>query len=199
MTVAAAHDAIPLELPGGSVPVLLFAGGTTGLVLLGSARSRRAALRIALGEAAEDAGLSALAFAGAIPGDAGVAAGQAAGLLERLGVRARVLVGVGDEAAPALARRHGGPSRPLVLDRAARPRGGARAAARRRPDPQARARQAATTRTRRRRRRPRTVTRSGRSSSGICPEGRGRARRSRMIAEAAIAFAIGVCGDGRRA
>ena len=34
MTPLAAHEAIPLELPGASVPVLLFAGGTTGLVLL---------------------------------------------------------------------------------------------------------------------------------------------------------------------
>ena len=46
--------------------MLLFAGGTTGLVLLGSAEPARS-FCAALGEAAEDAGLSALAFAGAIP------------------------------------------------------------------------------------------------------------------------------------
>ena len=45
MTPLAAHEAIPLELPGGSVPVLLFAGGTTGLVLLGGSAKRRAASR----------------------------------------------------------------------------------------------------------------------------------------------------------
>src|SRR5262249_48277196 len=114
MTVAAAHDAVELELPGGSVPVLLFAGGTTGLVLLGSAEPARS-FCAALGEAAEDGGLSALAFADAIPGDAALAAGHAAALLARLGVEHTVLVGVGDEAVPALRAAAGETFSALVL------------------------------------------------------------------------------------
>jgi hypothetical protein len=97
----AAETTTPLELPGGSVPVLLFAGGATGLVLLAGDGPARA-LCAGLGEAAEEAGLSALAFAGPIPGDPADAAAGGAGLLDRLGVDAGVLVALGEDAAAAL-------------------------------------------------------------------------------------------------
>jgi hypothetical protein len=197
MTVAAAHEAVPLELPGGSVPVLLFAGGTTGLVLLGSTEPARS-FCAALGEAAEEAGLSALAFAGAISRDAALAAGRAAGLLERLGVEHTVLVGVGDEAAPALRAATGDTFTALVL---AEPRIREEQLAPlladlripklmlvKGDDPAAQA----------------TAAAAYRHAIGPfvvrhLPGGESAGETIGMIAEAAIAFAIGVCGDGRRA
>jgi pimeloyl-ACP methyl ester carboxylesterase len=83
------------------VPVLLFAGGTTGLVLLGGSEPARG-LFASLGETAEASGLSALAFADSIPVDAVLAADRAAALLRRLGVEQTVLVAVGGDAVAAL-------------------------------------------------------------------------------------------------
>jgi hypothetical protein len=197
MTVAAAHEAVPLELPDGEVPVLLFAGGTTGLVLLGSAERTRS-FCAALGEAAEDAGLSALAFAEAIPGDAALAANRGAALLERLGVECTVLVGVGDEAAQALRaasdetfaavvlaepRLREDQLAPLLADlripKLVLVRG---------DDADAQATAAAAYRLAIG---PFVV----RHLPGAAPAD----ETAAMIAEATIAFAIGVCGDGRRA
>jgi len=101
VTVAAAHETTSLGLPGGSAAVLLFAGGTTGLVLLAGSEPARG-FCASLGETAEASGLSALAFAGAIPSDTVVAVDRAAALLESLGVENTVLVALGDDAVAAL-------------------------------------------------------------------------------------------------
>jgi pimeloyl-ACP methyl ester carboxylesterase len=101
--VSAATDTetIAVQLDDGSVPVLLFAGGTTGLVLLAESKPGRA-FCTTLGELAESAGLSALAFAGEIPGDRVLAALRGVRVLESLGVEQTVLVGLGDAAVTAL-------------------------------------------------------------------------------------------------
>jgi hypothetical protein len=90
-----------LELDGASVPVVLYAGGTTGLVLLAGGEPHRA-FCAQLGELAEAAGLSALAFAHETPGDAALAAARSVELLGRLGVEQTVLVAIGDDAGAAL-------------------------------------------------------------------------------------------------
>ena len=198
MSVAAAHEASLLEVPGGEVPVLLFAGGTTGLVLLGGAARARTVLR-ELGEAAEASGLSALAFADEIPGDAAVAAGRAAAMLEGLGVEKTVLVGVGDDAASALRAAAGATFAAVVL-----------------VEPRARPRRARTAPRGRAGRQARTRPGGGRAGAGdgeggVSPRDRPHHRpapaggdteageTAAMIAEATITFAVGACGDGRRA
>ena len=108
MNAAHAQDAIVLDLPEGSVPVLLFAGGTTGLLLLASSEPARRVCA-GLGEVAEAAGLSALAFDGAVSGDLGVAADRGMALLRSLGVENVVLLASGEDAAAAL-RAAAGPS-----------------------------------------------------------------------------------------
>jgi hypothetical protein len=98
----AGNGTIPLDLPGGgTVAVTLFAGGTTGLVLLDST-GEHTSLWAGLGEQVENEGVSALAFAGPIPGDSANAAVQAARLLERLGVEQSVIVSEGADAPAAL-------------------------------------------------------------------------------------------------
>ena len=197
MTMAAAHEAVQFELPGGSVPVLLFAGGTTGLVLLGSAEPARS-FCAALGEAAEDDGLSALAFAGAIPGDAALAAGHGAALLGRLGVEHTVLVGIGDEAAPALRAAAGGTFAAIVLSEPRITEEQVEPLLAEGPIPKhvlVRGDEAEA---------QATAAAAFRHAIGPfvvrhLPGGAPADETAAMIAEAAIAFAIGVCGDGRRA
>jgi hypothetical protein len=101
VSTAAGAETIAVELEGGSVPVLLFAGGTTGLVLLAESERGRA-FCAALGELAESAGLSALAFAGELPGDRMIAASRGVRMLESLGVERAVAVALGSAAVPAL-------------------------------------------------------------------------------------------------
>jgi hypothetical protein len=101
MSVATEPE-ITLALDGNRrVPVLLFAGDTTGLAFLASTERERS-ICVRLGELAEAAGLSALAFAGDIGAEPVIAASRGAGLLARLGVENAVLVAFGDFAAPAL-------------------------------------------------------------------------------------------------
>ena len=69
MSTAVENDDLVLELDAGeSAGIALFAGGTTGLVLLDSTGGREA-FWTSLGERAEGEGLSALGFAGSVPGD----------------------------------------------------------------------------------------------------------------------------------
>jgi len=198
MTVTAAHEAISLELSGGSVPVLPFAGGTTGLLLLASSEPARA-FCAGLGEAAEESGLSALAFAAAIPGDAALAAGEGARMLERLGVEDAVLVAVGDAAVPALRAAAGETFAALVLLRPQILDAQLETLLAGVPIPKLllvngddAADQA-------------TATAAYRHAVGPIvirhlPKGEWMAgETAAMIAEATIAFALGVCGDGRRA
>jgi hypothetical protein len=108
MNLAAETDTFRLDLAGeGSVAVMLFAGGTTGLVLLDSA-GEQTAFWTSLGELAETDGLSALAFVEPVPGDPVGAAVQAARLLARLGVQQAVIAAEGADAPAALrAAAHG--------------------------------------------------------------------------------------------
>ena len=62
MRLSTSTDGAALNVHGRAVPVLLYAGGTTGLVLLARA-GRTRAFCAWLGERAESDGLSALAFA----------------------------------------------------------------------------------------------------------------------------------------
>ena len=101
MTVSAEHATTVLDVDGTSVPVLLYAGGTTGLVLLGGDEERRA-FAAELGELAEYGGLSALALAGDVAGDVTLAAERSAKLLAQLGVEHAVVVAVGTDAPAAL-------------------------------------------------------------------------------------------------
>jgi hypothetical protein len=101
VSVAAGTEAFTLALDHGRVPVLLFAGGTTGLVLLAESESGRA-FCATLGELAEAGGLSALAVAGDIPGDPALAAARGIRMLEGLGVEQTVLVGIGTAAVAVL-------------------------------------------------------------------------------------------------
>jgi len=102
MSLAAESDTSPLDLGDeGSVAVMLFAGGTTGLVLFDSA-GEQTAFWMSLAERAETDGLSALVFAEPVPGDPVEAAVQAVGLLERLGVEQAVIAAEGADAPAAL-------------------------------------------------------------------------------------------------
>jgi hypothetical protein len=114
MSAVTDHATTVLDVDGAGLPVLLFAGGTTGLVLLARREPSRS-FCAQLGELAESAGLSALAIAGEIPGDAALAATRGAELLARLGVEATVLVAVGDDAAPALRAAGDGTFAAVVL------------------------------------------------------------------------------------
>lgn len=114
MILASDAETIPLELNETSVPVLLYAGGTTGLVLVAGSDSGRAFCG-RLGELAETVGLSALAFADEIPGDVALAALRSSELLESLGVKQTVLVALGAEAVPALRAAGGGRFEAVVL------------------------------------------------------------------------------------
>jgi hypothetical protein len=114
VTGAAVHDGLALDLPGGRVPVLLFAGGTTGLLLLAGSQAAREAVA-SLGQPAEASGLSALAFDGDIPCDAAVAAERAGALLATLGVESVVLVATGEDAAAGLRAAAGEAFAALVL------------------------------------------------------------------------------------
>jgi hypothetical protein len=198
LSVAAAHDAISLELPGGTVRVLLFAGGTTGLVLLAGSEEARG-FCAGLGEAAEEAGLSALAFADAIPGDATLAADRAGELLGRLGVESTVLVAVGDEAVAALRAAATSAFAAVVLVEPRIPDGeiealladvpAAKLVLVRGNDAEA---QAAAAAVYRHAIGPVVVQHlvGGEALAG---------ETAAMITEATITFAVGVCGDGRRA
>ena len=196
MTVAAAHETISLELPGGSVPVTLFAGGTTGLVLLADTEPARA-FCASLGEMAESSGLSALAFAAAIPGDAALAADRAAALLESLGVEKTVLVALRAAAASALRAAAAFEAVVLVEPRLQEPELEtlladmpiAKLVLVRGDDGHAQATAAAAYR-----------HAVGPTIVQHLPGGDWRARETAaMIAEATITFAVGTCGDGRRA
>jgi hypothetical protein len=102
MSSAVENQDLVLELAEGeSAGIALFAGGTTGLVLLDSTGGRRA-FWMSLGERAEREGLSALGFAGPVPGDAEDAAVRAAHLLRRLGADQLVIAAAGADAAGAL-------------------------------------------------------------------------------------------------
>jgi hypothetical protein len=101
MSVATEPE-ITLALDGNRrVPVLLFAGDTTGLAFLASTERERS-ICVRLGELAEAAGLSALAFAGDIGAEPAIAASRGAELLESLGVQDAVLVAFGNVAPAAL-------------------------------------------------------------------------------------------------
>jgi hypothetical protein len=198
MTVAAAHEAISLELPGGGVPVLLYAGGTTGLVLVASDDPART-FCAGLGEAAEASGLSALAFADAIPGDAALAADRGAGMLDRLGVESTVLVGVGEAAVPGLRAAAGGAFAAVVLVRPRIAEAEIETLLADVPVPKLvlvrgddAAEQATAAAAYRHAVGPIVVQHlpGGDSTAG---------ETAATIAEATIAFALGVCGDGRRA
>ena len=197
MTPLAAHEAIPLELPGGSVPVLLFAGGTTGLVLLAGSQPGRA-FCARLGETAEEAGLSAIAFADEIPGDAATASDRAVSLLGSLGVEQTVLVALDTDAAAGLRAAARAafagviliepripaddlevlladiPTAKLVLVARRRRRGAGHGRCR--------------------------VPPCDRPDRRAAPAGRETmaGESAAMVAEATIAFAVGACGDGRR-
>jgi hypothetical protein len=102
MSSAVENDHLVLELAEGeSAGIELFAGGTTGLVLLDSTGGQ-GAFWTSLGERAEREGLSALGFAGSVPGDPAAAAVRAAHLLQRLGADRLVIAAAGADAAPAL-------------------------------------------------------------------------------------------------
>ena len=199
MTVAAAHEAISLELPGGSVPVLLFAGGTTGLVLLAGTEPARA-FCASLGEAAEASGLSALAFADAIPGDAALAADRAASAAREPRRRADGARG----ARRRRGRRHFAPRRARHSRPSSSSSRASRTTSSRRCSPTCRS--------------PKLVLVRGDDAEAQAtaaaayrhaigpivvqhlPGGDWMAgETAAMIAEATITFAIGVCGDGRRA
>jgi hypothetical protein len=195
MSAVTDHATTQLDLGGAGLPVLLYAGGTTGLVLL-SRREPSRSFCTQLGELAESAGLSALAFAGDIPGDAALAAARGAELLEQLGVEATVLVAIGDDAAAALRAAGGGSFAAVVLIEPAVP-----------PDelepllagvPTAKlvlvrganeAAQAAAAAIYRHAIGP-TVVRHVPGDDVLSGE------TAAMIAEATLAFAVGTCGDG---
>jgi len=197
MTGAAAHEAISLELPGGSVPVLLFAGGTTGLVMLAAAEPART-FCTGLGEVAEATGLSALTFADAIPGNAALAAERGAKMLESLGVEHTVLVSVGEAAVSGLRAAAATTFAAVVLIEPQIADGEietllsdvriAKLLLVRSDDARAQA----------------TAAAAYRHAIGPIvvqhlPGGDWMAgETAAMIAEATIAFALGVCGDGRR-
>jgi hypothetical protein len=102
VSTAADAETTVLELDdGGSVPALLYAGGTTGLVLLAESEPGRA-FCAKLGELAEAAGISALSFAGEIRGSQVLAASRGLRMLESLGVEQTVLVGLRAAAAAVL-------------------------------------------------------------------------------------------------
>jgi hypothetical protein len=81
--------------------VTLYAGGTTGLVLL-DAESGRAAFWTALAERAEEEGLSALTFATPVDAQPAEAAVRGARQLGQLGVAQVVVAAAGVDAAAAL-------------------------------------------------------------------------------------------------
>jgi hypothetical protein len=114
LTIVADNGASSLELSEGRVPVTLFAGGTTGLLLLDTT-GREEAFWTALGERVETGGLSALAFAGPVPGDATEAAVLAGRRLAQLGVEQVVVVAAGDNAPAALRAAAGGGFAAVVL------------------------------------------------------------------------------------
>jgi len=197
VTVAAPHEAVSLELPDGSVPVLLYAGGTTGLVLLASREPART-FCAGLGEAAEAEGLSALAFADPIPGDAAVAAGGAARMLASLGVEDAVLVAVGVDAGPGLRAAAGETFAAVVLVEPHISDGELEALLDDVPIPKlllVRGDDAAA---------QATAGSAYRHAIGPfivqhLPGGdRPAAETAATIAEATFSFALGVCGDGRR-
>jgi hypothetical protein len=102
MISAVENGELVLELAAGeSAGVALFAGGTTGLVLLDSSGARET-FWTSLAERAEAEGLSALGFAGPVPGDPADAAVRAAHLLQRLGADQLVIAAAGADAAAAL-------------------------------------------------------------------------------------------------
>jgi hypothetical protein len=102
MSLAAENETFALDLADGRLAhVALFAGGTTGLVLLDST-GEQATFWAALGERAESEGLSALAFAEPVPGEPAGAAVRAARLLERLSVEQVVIAAAGTDATGAL-------------------------------------------------------------------------------------------------
>ena len=151
--------------------MLLYAGGTTGLVLLTRSKPARR-FCASLGESAEAFGLSALAFAAAIPGDPVLAADRAAALLESLGVEKMVLVAIGDDAVAALRAAASAAFAALVLIEPSIPEDELETLLG--DVPMAKLLLVGeTTRRRRLPPRPRTATRSARSSSSIC---RGRIR-----------------------
>jgi len=94
--------------------VTLYAGGSTGIVFLDGAGTR-AALWSALGERAENEGLSALTFTASVGPDAAAAAAHAAQLLGGLGVERIVLSAAGGDAAAALEASADGGFAALVL------------------------------------------------------------------------------------
>jgi pimeloyl-ACP methyl ester carboxylesterase len=202
MSVAAENDTIALELADGvSVPVALFAGGTTGLVLLDRDGDWRA-FWWKLGERAESDGLSALAFADCVPSDPAGAAVQAARLLERLGVEQVVIAAARGDAAAALRAAADGSLAAVVLVDPAVPDEELEPLLEQTPMPklvlvidddvQAEAiyRHAVGPTVIRHLPAPDAVRRGAVPLSG----------ETRDLAEEAIlAFAIGVCGDGRRA
>ena len=107
MSLAAETETVFVEFDAGHARVVLYAGGTTGLVLLAPTVAGRA-FCASLGELAEASGLSALAFADEIPGDRVVALSRASRLLERLGVQHVMVVALGGDAVIALRAAAGG-------------------------------------------------------------------------------------------
>jgi hypothetical protein len=198
VTAAADQETTGLELAAGEAPVLLFAGGTTGLVLLAGER-RAQGLCAELGERAEESGLSALAFAGAIPGDAADAVGAAAALLGRLGVERTALLAVGRAAAAALRATAGGAFGAVILVEPALAPDEAESLLAEVPapklvvargsDPESQAAAAAAYR----------HAIGPMAVRHVPGDDLFDGETAAMIAEAAIAFAIASCGDGRRA
>jgi hypothetical protein len=107
VSLAAEAETILVELDGGTSRALLYAGGTTGLVLVAPSAAGRA-FCATLGEHAEAAGLSALAFADEIPGEREIAVSRASMFLEGLGVQQVMVVAVGADGGTALRAAAGG-------------------------------------------------------------------------------------------
>jgi hypothetical protein len=174
------------------VPVLLFAGGTTGLVLLGGSEPARG-LFASLGETAEASGLSALAFADSIPADAVLAADR---LLRCFGASGRRADGArtagGDAVAASRCGLHG-----VLRPRARRPPSGRRDRGLLADVPQAKLVPSAE---RCGRARPRRSPPYAMIGPVVVQHlwVRGDGGRDAAITEATITFAIGACGDGRR-
>jgi hypothetical protein len=111
MSLTAENDNLPLA--PGERGVSLYAGGTTGFVLL-EGTGEQTAFWAALAERAEDEGFSALTFVEPQEDAAGAAvwAGQK---LERLGVEQLLIVAAGRDAAAALLAAAGGLFAAVVL------------------------------------------------------------------------------------